>query len=40
MKTSSSKKEYLISLYQTRSLIALIAGVLVVCLAAAAVTEK
>ena len=39
-KPSSSKKEYLISLYHTRSLIALAAGVLVLCLAAAAVTEK
>ena len=40
MKTSSSKKEYLISLYHTRSIIALAAGVLVVCLAMTAVASK
>ena len=40
MKVSSSKKEYLISLYHTRSMIALAAGILVVCLAAVAVTTK
>ena len=40
MKPSSSKKGYLISLYQTRSIIALIAGVLVMCLAMAAVADK
>ncbi len=40
MKKSSSKKEYLISLYNTRSIIALFAGILVVVLATVAVTEK
>ncbi len=40
MKTSSSKKEYLISLYHTRSLIALVAGLLVLCLAMTAVAIK
>lgn len=40
MKNSSSKKEYLISLYHNRSIVALAAGILVVCLAAVAVTTK
>ncbi len=40
MKASPTKKEYLISLHQNRSVLALVAGVLVMCLAVAAVTWK
>lgn len=40
MKTSSTRKEYLISLYNTRSIIALAAGVLVILLAGAAIAWK